>query len=458
MGLCRMSKSRWLWIVVVISVASLPLAAQKSSGKKCHIETSSFHGWSAQQLSNDWVKLIFVPQLGGRLMQVEFDGHPYLFVNPRFEGKYISPEQAAGRWINYGGDKIWPMPEGNQDEQHWVLESSALDDAPYAFKAVEQSAACTIELDGPIDEKTGLQYSRQVSIGSNSSAIHFHATMRNATAHTLQWSVQSVSQYNLASARDPSQPNRSFWAYTAVRDDSAYVNGFHVRSGLSDDPSFSSHDGIFRLHWMYLANEVWVDSQGGWLAVTDGETGYGMVERFHFDPSATYPGKATVIFYKNGPSVEFDDAAMPKLSTASQQETPYYMEAEINSPLVMLDPGAIYSFDTMWFPLRTSADVRKVTEAGVVTARLHAASNSQHIQLKGLFGVVIPGRLQARLFDKAGRDVKHIFLDTVSPRQQVVLDREIPVDFAISRISLHLYGDDGRDWGAIDEAEIRGNQ
>jgi hypothetical protein len=453
-----MTRARWLLITVCIFAVSSPLAAQRSVDNKCHIEANSFHGWSAQQLSNGWVKLTFVPQLGGRLMQVEFDGHPYLFVNPKFEGQYISPDQAAGRWINYGGDKIWPMPEGNKDEQHWVLESGALDDAPYAFKIVDQGGTCTIELDGPIDEKTGLQYSRQVSIDGTSSAIHFHASMRNATAHALQWSVQSVSQYNLANAKDPNQLNRHFWAYTVPRDNSAYMNGYHVRSGLSDDPSFSLHNGIFRLHWMYFSNEIWLDSTAGWLAVTDGETGYGMIERFHFDPDATYPGKATVIFYKNGPSVDFDESGKPKLSFGSQQETPYYMEAEINSPLVTLDPGETYSFQTTWFPLRTDADVQQVTDAGITTSKLQAISDSQHLHLKGVFGVVASGHLQARIFDKAGRDVKHIVLDAVSPRQQVIVDREIPVDSAVSRVSLHLLDDDQRDWGAIDEAEVRGNR
>jgi hypothetical protein len=76
----------------------------------CTVHEGTFHGWPSQEIANAWVDLVFVPELGGRLMQVTFDGHPYLFVNPEWEGKYIPPDQAAGRWINYGGDKIWPLP------------------------------------------------------------------------------------------------------------------------------------------------------------------------------------------------------------------------------------------------------------------------------------------------------------------------------------------------------------
>jgi hypothetical protein len=105
----------------------------------CEVHPVVFEGWQAQQVSNDWVQLTFVPQLGGRLMQVSFNGHPYLFVNPVYKGKYISPEEAAGRWINYGGDKIWPLPEGNDDEQHWQGASTPLDDGAYAFSVLARA-------------------------------------------------------------------------------------------------------------------------------------------------------------------------------------------------------------------------------------------------------------------------------------------------------------------------------
>src|SRR2546427_997915 len=49
------------------------LAQQKpglTAGASCHVEQTNYMGWQAQQVSNPWVKLIFVPQNGGRLMQV----------------------------------------------------------------------------------------------------------------------------------------------------------------------------------------------------------------------------------------------------------------------------------------------------------------------------------------------------------------------------------------------------
>ncbi len=87
----------------------------------CAVQPVDYKGWHAQQLSNRWVQLVVLPQNGGRLIQVTFAGHPYLFVNPKFAGKYLPP--SSSDWFNYGGDKIWLLPEGNNDEQHWVGNS-----------------------------------------------------------------------------------------------------------------------------------------------------------------------------------------------------------------------------------------------------------------------------------------------------------------------------------------------
>jgi hypothetical protein len=74
----------------------------------CRVDETGYLGWKALQMSNSWVKLVIVPQLGGRLMQVTFGEHDFLFVNPQLKGQYFPAEVSAAqkRWFNYGGDKI----------------------------------------------------------------------------------------------------------------------------------------------------------------------------------------------------------------------------------------------------------------------------------------------------------------------------------------------------------------
>ena len=146
------------------------------------------------RLSNRWVQLVVVPQNGGRLMQVTFAGHPYLFVNPKLAGQYLPP--SSNQWFNYGGDKLWLLPEGTNDEQHWPGNSDVLDDGPFTFRKISEGQRCEIELTGPSDPQTGIQFTRTIRLDSDSPRIVFHASMKNVTGHTLEWSMQSVSQYD----------------------------------------------------------------------------------------------------------------------------------------------------------------------------------------------------------------------------------------------------------------------
>src|ERR1700723_3443776 len=449
--------SCFLAFALVVSSASAQHSTPAPSSS-CQIHAVVFDGWQAQEVANEWVKLTFVPQLGGRLMQVSFNGHPYLFVNQVYKGKYISPAEAAGRWINYGGDKIWPLPEGNDDEQHWTGASTPLDDSAYAFSILSQNNRCTVRLEGPPDPPTGLQYTREISIGSDSPQIFFHAVTKNFTGHSITWSVQSVSQYNLSDAGDPTQYNHDFHAFTPLNPNSAYLLGYHARDGLANDPAYSVKDGLFRLNWKYLESEVWLDSTAGWVALVDGATQYAMVEKTKHITGGDYPSKATVIFYKNGPTVEFDAKGMPVLRLTSLEKTPYYMEAEMNSPMVTLGPGETYAFDTNWLPSRLSGDFHTVTEAGLVGKPLVARRNDGKIDLSGSFGVFFPGELKAYLYNEGGLETSEVSLQAVHPQDPVTLRQTIDAAKNIARVSIHLIDGNGVDRGALGEVFVTINE
>jgi hypothetical protein len=441
-----------------LCILAAAMAASTANAAPCQVHPVRFEGWQAQQMSNDWLQLTFVPQLGGRLMQVAFNGHPYLFVNPVYKGKYISPTEAAGRWINYGGDKIWPLPEGNDDEQHWQGASTPLDDGAYAFSVLSQDARCTVRLEGPPDPPTGLQYTREISIGSDSPEISFHAITKNYTGHSITWAVQSVSKYNLSDANDPKEYNHKFWAITPVNPSSSYLLGYHVRDGLANDPSFSVENGLFRLSWKYLESEVWLDSVAGWVALIDGSTQYAMVERSNHIAGGDYPSRATTIFYKNGPMLRMNEKGVPYVPSTTLDETPYYMEAELNSPMVALGPGQTYAFDTHWFPSRLTSDFTTVTDAGLVGKPLAAHRSADKLELSGTFGVFFPGELKAFLYGDGGLQVGQTSLLTVQPQDLIALHQTIAVPANVDRVSIHVVDSGGVDRGALGEVFVTINE
>src|SRR5271156_5548054 len=370
-----------------LAVASAqPAVGADQPDSSCRIEATKYRGWRAEEISNRWVKIEVVPQNGGRLMQVIFAGHPFLFVNPEYEGKYLPPNPSD--WFNYGGDKLWLLPEGNDDEQHWVGNSDVIDDGPFSFRKVSEGQACEIELTGPIDPQTGVQIRRTIHLDADSPAIHFHATMQNKTGHVIEWSMQSVSQYDTSDSSSPSRNSRNFWTFAPANPSSSYLNRYHVRFGPAENPAATvREDGLFALHYAHLAAELWLDSTAGWLAVVDGDSRYAMVERFRYEKDEIYPGKASVIFWMNGPETRLNSEGEPSL-TSGGDGVPYYLEAEINSPLVQLRPGETRDLDTEWFPTRAGNEFQSVADSGIVVRPLQATRLATgHIRLSGSFGV-----------------------------------------------------------------------
>jgi hypothetical protein len=439
------------------SQANLPKSAQ------CHVEDADYQGWHAEQLSNRWVQLIVVPQNGGRLMQVSFAGHPYLFVNPKLAGKYLPPE--SGQWFNYGGDKLWLLPEGNNDEQHWAGDSDVLDDGPFSFRKLSEGERCEIELTGPADPQTGIQFLRTIRLDADTPRIHFHASMKNVTGHTLEWSMQSVSQYDTGepSSPSPGSPspgtsarfNHDFWTFTPGNRSSSYLNRYHVRFGPAENSAVSVRDdGLFTVHYVHMAAELWLDSTEGWLAVVDGGSRYAMVERFQYDDKKPYPGKASVIFWTNGPELRLNSEGMPSLS-ADADAGPYYLEAEINSPMCKLRPGESCDFDTEWFPSRSGSEFHGVTDAGILIRPLRAnALENGKIKLSASFGVFFSGHLVARFYDERGRSLGTRQIADVNPADVVSLEAEIVPPGKPTRLSLHLEDEHGVDRGSLQEVRV----
>jgi hypothetical protein len=73
---------------------------------------TNYHGWvDASLLDNGSVQAIVIPSIG-RVMQFGFRGEEGVFWENRdLDGKELSCD--SKEWINFGGDKTWPAPEGD---------------------------------------------------------------------------------------------------------------------------------------------------------------------------------------------------------------------------------------------------------------------------------------------------------------------------------------------------------
>jgi hypothetical protein len=276
----------------------------------------------------------------------------------------------------------------------------------------------------------------------------------------VEWSMQSVSQYDTAGSggdatASAARFNHDFWTYTPVNQDSSYLNRYHVRFGPAENHAVSVRDdGLFAVHYAHMAAELWLDSTDGWLTVVDGANRYAMVERFQYEKNKPYPGKASVIFWTNGPEMRLSSDGIPSLS-ADADASPYYLEAELNSPLCRLRPGESCDFETEWFPTRAGSEFHGVTDAGILIRPLRATGlENGKIKLSGSFGVFFSGRLVAHLYDEHGRSIGTLPVADANPAEAVSLDTEIATPGKSARVSLHLEDEHGVDRGSLQEVRV----
>jgi hypothetical protein len=149
-----------------------------------------------------------------------------------------------------------------------------------------------------------------------------------------------------------------------------------------------------------------------------------------------------------------DEKGMPYLRSSSIEKTPYYMEAELNSPMAVLGPGESYAFDTTWLPSRLNGDLSTVTEAGLVAQPLVARRNGDKIDLTGTFGVFYSGELKAFLYSEGGLGTGEVALEAVHPQEAVTLHQSIAAPKKIARVSIHLIDSSGLDRGALGEVFV----
>jgi hypothetical protein len=430
--------------VTLLALAGLPLQGHAASTPGCTVRSTNYLGWEAEELANPWVKLEIVPQIGGRLIQVTFGGHDFLYINPQLKGKVLPLEGKGDDGRNYGGDKIWPLPEGGQDEQHWSGGGN-LDSGPFTLKVLSQGPTCAVRLTGPVNPEIGQRYIRDISIGADTPVISFHVVMQNMSGFPQTWSEQTITEYPTSNPSGSESFNTKFWGVTAINPASAYLNGYHVRTGPAENPAFSVSDGTLRVHWNDIMQEVWIDSPSGWLAAVDGMSGYTMVERHHIDPTAEYPSKATIIFYSSGPPETHHQHTEPR-------EGPF-VEAEMNSPMVELAPGESYAMDTQWYPTRMGEDFKTTTYSGVIGTPLTATATPAGLVLSGNFGVFYAGDLVAHFYGRGGGGTAKLM--SVTPTVPVQLHTTIQAPPKTTRVSVHLVDSTGLDRGPLGEVPVQ---
>jgi hypothetical protein len=144
---------------------------------------------------------------------------------------------------------------------------------------------------------------------------------------------------------------------------------------------------------------------------------------------------------------------VPSIS-ADSDAGPYYLEAELNSPMCRLRSGESCTLSTEWFPTRAGMELKSVSNAGIIMRPLECVPANGKMKLTGNFGVFFSGRLIAHFYDEHGSLLGTVPVANVNPTEPVLLDTEASPSGQAARVSLHLEDESGVDRGALQEVRI----
>lgn len=289
------------------------------------VEKIDFHGWhDSYRISNGIVDVVVVPSIG-RIMQYCFTGHPEtspLWINPAEEGK--APD---GAWRNYGGDKIWPAPQGDwgkymHQDRNWPPDP-AIDPGDFTLTRVKDG----VRLTGTPSRAFGISIDRQIALSPGGTQLRITDTfIRPKTAM-------------------PNDLPIALWEVTQTRgDETAYLpfdrNSKSVAGGFvaidegTPNPSFRGSnwtigDGMMTITTQGLkrGDKVGVDDNMGLLWEIGPYDKF--KEEFKYDESARYLDNRT-------------DAQV------YANDNPPYIEIEVHSSGRVLRPGGSISKKVTW--------------------------------------------------------------------------------------------------------------
>jgi hypothetical protein len=445
-------------LVELLAVSGLALlaAGRSKPADGCRAERVRYLGWDAWKLTNGLITLHVVPSIGGRVIQFELGDHPFFAIHPKWTGMVVPPAECGfgSEWRNYGGDKIWPAPQGWQRDDQWPGPPDPVFDAgPYSFELLtDTSDEIAVRLTSGSDSYTGVQLGRVLRIFRGSTRVAVESFMRNLSRQPVRWSIWEVSQLD---ARTPDAPDTfedDFWAYCPVNPRSCFPAGYHPMFGLVNHPSFSLDPSgrLLRVHYRYQVGKVGLDSTAGWLAAVNRRTRFGFFETFQHVPGVEYPDHSSVEFWLHGPGDFINNQEVISMPPDSR-ETPYLMESEILSPLVTLAPGEEYGFRLSWYAGRTGGPVWNVNAVGAVHEPLEVSGAGEERTIAGRFAVFHVGRLAATFYATTGTTLGTEVLTQANPLEELVLNQRLRIPHGTYRLSLRVENSAGESLGTLAE-------
>lgn len=284
------------------------------------LEQKKYYGWNGYSLTNGEIELGIAPEIGGRIISLQVQGEELLYVDQSRLGETfdlgyldnLSRDKTAFGFRLWGGDKTWVAPEKN-----WIAGIPPLHLDAGKYEAVIQGHS--IRMTSPVDQETGLQIIRSVSMSEDGTVLlnqHFF----NRGKHAISCGIWDVTQllhpfhvYFPVSIKDL-KPDMRFIASVREKDTLIQQQGDWVKIRCEKPLQFK-----YGCH-IYPGVAMALREQANHTIV--------MARYFFIDPQAKYPHDDMVEVYNS-------------------DHYPY-LELEILAPLIPLNPGDQTTHQQQW--------------------------------------------------------------------------------------------------------------
>ncbi len=451
----RAMNGRWAgaaqWVAGAVAVWIAVGTWQAEAGGEAEVAPAPavVCGWPGYVLSNAFVRVGVVPSLGGRVMEYRVGDKQFLWVNADLAGK-APPESGLGpdnAWLNYGGDKLWPAPQGWDHAEQWPGPPDAvLDGQPHACEVVGQA----LRLTSKPDARSGIQFTRTIALAARSSRVRFEVTMRNTDTKPRRWGIWEHAQLEAAGA--DGKPNLRLRSFCPLNPRSHFQAGYNVVFGDARNPAWQAdaQTGLFTAAYRYTVGKAVLDSPAGWVGTVDGACGKVFAQRFAFEPERDYPDGASVEFWHNGRGA-FLAWGKENVMEDDPRKNPCVAESELISPFFRLEPGASCTWRYEWGAADIGGDFPVVacTSVGIAANPLKATARNGKARLSGRWGVFDQGRARGAWIGPDGRRLAEFDLGAVSPAGAFLLDAESDCPAAAVSLVVELAGARGESLGEL---------
>ena len=170
-----------------------------SEGSRVTIRQVTYQGWQAYSIENGPLELVLVPQIGGRVMGMQWRGHDLSFTQPERRG-LLEPVAAAPdvrarkREMGFplwGGEKTWLAPQPRWNDALPFLD---LDSGVYAMAVEEEGPRrVVVRMTSPVCRETGMQITRTVTVAAASTEWTVVHRILNSSRTEAEWGIWDVS-------------------------------------------------------------------------------------------------------------------------------------------------------------------------------------------------------------------------------------------------------------------------